>query len=465
MSDCPFIKGVIAPDQQRQRVIDGSCSETILDWFALFHLWDFITAEATEGKPEWRTISQFPLNPETLYQRWKSSAELVGVRFKSGKEGTTSYALIDVDIGSQYHPQQNSFAVQAIIGALEEIGICRHIKVRSSASGGLHLYLPLPQRFNCYKLAMVLQQVLERHEFQIKSGQLEIFPNVKTPRSNYMAHRLPLQIGSFVLDDEFQPLHNSIKQLTQTWSTSAESQDLARLTEIISSTKWHQPSRSRDLGEWQQRLETSFSQGFTRKGQTNDLVKESCIYLRVFKGLSWDEIETSAHAMIVALPGYQKYCGHQREIKKRIQEWVKTNRKSNRYYPAHSFPKATKIPKAPSNEARSLDALKRIQEAIVYLVESETLPDAVKERQNRIREVAKCGTKTLWKYKELWHPHFQVQGCVTKDLLIVSGTPETFDNEHNPLIDKQLRCVTRDKSMVSMDFEEIPVIASISGTQ
>jgi hypothetical protein len=400
VSDYPLDKGkLVTSNQQISRGVADVSAQAILDWFNLFHLWDFITAEATEDKPKWTTISEFPLSIETLYQRWRSSSELVGVRFKSGKEGTTSYALVDIDIDSQYHPQQASSAIRALTEALEELGVCRHIKLRSSASRGLHLYLPLPKRFNCYKLAVALQQVLERHKFQIKPGQLEIFPNVKTPRSNYAAHRLPLQLGSFLLDDDFHPLHNSIERLIQVWSTVAESQDSVRLTEAIASAKWNRSSQPRNLREWQERLEASLSQGFSRRGQTNDLVKEVCIYLRVFRGMPWDKVETQAHAAIIRLPGYQEYCGHKREIKRRIWDWVETNRKSNQYYPANSLPRSSKAPKAPSNEARSQDALQRIQQAIAYLVESGSLPDGVRERQNRIREGARCGIKTLWKYR------------------------------------------------------------------
>jgi hypothetical protein len=472
VSDRPSIKGAIASNQQFSRVVDGACSEAIENWFALFHQWNFITAEASEGKPKWITINKFPLNPKTLYQRWKSSSELVGVRFKPGKEGTTSYALIDVDIGSQYHPQQAPSAIQALIAALEEIGVCRHIKVRSSASCGLHLYLPLPKRFNCYKLAVVLQQALEKHEFQIKPGQLEIFPNVKMPRSNYAAHRLPLQIGSFVLDDDFQPLHNSIERLIQVWSTLAEKQDLACLTKAIGSAKWNRPSHSRNLEEWRERLETSLSKGFTSKGQTNKLLQEVCIYLRVFRGLSWDEVEAEAYAVIAGLSGYQEYCRHQREIKRRIRDWVKTNRNSSRYYPANSPSRLKKSAKAPSNKDRSEDALNRIQQAIAHLAESGTCPNGIRERQNRIRELARCGTKTLWKYKELWHPDFQTQRCVTQGIATVSEISETpngntllsSDGEQN-LSSKQSECVTQDISMVSEILEEASATRAIAEIQ
>ncbi len=457
---------------------DGEChskspDQFILNWFDHFHKWDFITAEATEGKPKWITIKKFPLSPETLYGRWQSSSELVGVRFKSGCEGTTSYALVDIDIGSQYHPRQDPSAIAAITRALETIGIYQHVKVRSSFSGGLHLYFPLADNFNCYKLAVALQQTLERLGLQIQPGQLEIFPNVKAPRSNYQAHRLPLQLGSFVLDSDFQPVYNSLPRFIQTWNTVAEQQDLTRLTEVVAEATQTRLSCSKDLEEWERRLEASLAKGFTKKGQTNQLIKEVCIYLRVFKELKWDEVAIEAYGVITSLPGYQEYCGHRQEIKKRIQDWVKTNQESNRYYPASNRLKVVqKRPKAPSNEVRSENAIERIKQAIAYLTESGTLPSGVKARQVEICKIARCSASTLRKYNELWHPDFQIKGCVTTDLARLSTILATSEEQVSPAnhvvptcLAPLLGCVTTGGSTVSTDTATVSKNEKIAGIQ
>jgi hypothetical protein len=69
-----------------------------LEWFSNFHLWDFITAKRARGKPDWFTEKRYPLQVFELYNRWSNPDELIGVRFKGGKEGTTSYALLDIAI-------------------------------------------------------------------------------------------------------------------------------------------------------------------------------------------------------------------------------------------------------------------------------------------------------------------------------------------------------------------------------
>ncbi|MBE7386315.1 MAG: hypothetical protein F6J95_033615, partial [Leptolyngbya sp. SIO1E4] len=64
------------------------------------NLWDFIEAPASAPgqKPKWRTITDYPLRPRILWQRWQDLTTLIGVRF----DGLTTYALIDIDAESPY---------------------------------------------------------------------------------------------------------------------------------------------------------------------------------------------------------------------------------------------------------------------------------------------------------------------------------------------------------------------------
>ncbi|MBD0270165.1 MAG: hypothetical protein ICV77_17950, partial [Cyanobacteria bacterium Co-bin8] len=104
------------------------------------YLWQTIQAQQLDSaaaKPQWKTITQYPLRPRVLWAQWQDAAQLVGVRFGS----STSYALIDIDAGSRYHSPD---AIANLRAALETLGITRTLLVRSSWSGGLHLYIPLP---------------------------------------------------------------------------------------------------------------------------------------------------------------------------------------------------------------------------------------------------------------------------------------------------------------------------------
>lgn len=45
-------------------------SAAVLEWFDIFHQWDGIRADATEGKPAWITVNtKYPLSPLGLYIR------------------------------------------------------------------------------------------------------------------------------------------------------------------------------------------------------------------------------------------------------------------------------------------------------------------------------------------------------------------------------------------------------------
>jgi hypothetical protein len=112
-------------------------------------LWDFIEAPRPRPgeKPEWLTVTDYPLRPRLLWQRWKDPQKLIGVRFDS----ETTYAVIDIDADSPYC---NPEAIADIRAALETIGITRTILIRSSHSNGLHLYIPLPEPVKTFDLAV-----------------------------------------------------------------------------------------------------------------------------------------------------------------------------------------------------------------------------------------------------------------------------------------------------------------------
>lgn len=387
--------------------------KTVLEWMELFHFWDFIIALATEGKPKWKTVSKYPLSRETLCERWQNPNFLIGVRFPTGKDGKTCYVLIDIDIGSKYHPKNNPIAINELLAALEAVGLCRCIRVRSSASRGIHLYFPFSEPLPCWKVASTVKEAVERSGFEVKPGQLEIFPNCKMPKSLYSAHRLPLQLGSFVLDQDFQPEHNSIERLIQEWRLASLQQDLEEFKRTISTAQAFKRYTSGDANEWCERLEKTLERGWTGKGQTDRILQEACTYARVFLGKSWDDVESWAISTLPKIPGYQKFCNHKRDLKTRIRDWVRTNRRSGRYSPFASFPKK---PKAPTNKDRSHDSLARIKAAIAQIIsEQGQLPHAIRNRMQLICKIAKCSPVTLYKHRVLWHTDYETQRCVTGD--------------------------------------------------
>ena len=206
-----------------------------------FHHNDFGWIVATNlDTPNWKTRKDRDLCIGEFVREYLDIERLIGVNF--GK--TTKYALIDLDYGSQYHPSYDRDRYKDILHALESIGLTRYIVIQSSHSRGLHIYLPLPKAVSTFQLAAAIRVTLTNAGFEIKNGQLEIFPNTKRfayspgDHSSYHPHRLPLQpdSGSWLMEDDGlspQPISDSIEaqigEFLNQWQLAAEGQDLELL--------------------------------------------------------------------------------------------------------------------------------------------------------------------------------------------------------------------------------------------
>lgn len=381
------------------------------------HLWDFIQAEIpSDGeKPQWWTVSDYPLRPRVLWQLWQSLDDLIGVRFGQ----TTSYALLDIDATSPYC---NADAIAEIRAALETIGIARTILIRSSNSGGMHLYIPLANALKTFDLAVALHECLKAQGFQLTNGMLEIFPNVKPygtggQLTNYNAHRLPLQpgTGSCLLDDALNPTGESLEYFFSLWDTAAVCQDHATLKHALkigrdNHRKKRRLSRAPDhqAALWQADMETEIGEGWTGYGQTNHLLKTIACYGHVFLKLEGKDLVEHVLKVAIHRPGYQQYCRHQHEIERRVRAWCKAV--EGYYWPIGSEPKRDteqESPPVPSiNAQRFADAHCRIEAAMKALAAQGALPLTIKRRSNAIEEYANISSKTLYRpeHKKLWHP-------------------------------------------------------------
>jgi hypothetical protein len=388
--------------------------------------WQSIVAAnpAEADKPEWATETRYPLRPRTLWQLWQDATQLVGVRFGS----TTQYALVDIDAHSQY---LNPEAIAHLKAALETIGICRSLIIRSSWNGGIHLYLPLPEAVPTWKLAVALKQCLLAQGFTIAAGQLELFPNCKpwgNPRlgqfTEYQAHRLPLQpdSGSILLDSDLQPLEGGLAQFFDRWDQAAQGQDIATLvsactTAQVNRKSKHRPRQHNIVDSWRTDMETEIIEGWTAPGQTNHLLKTIACYGVVFGGYTGDALAEYVQRTAIACPGYEQWCRHQHEISLRAQVWARAaegyywalgaerTRASNSY-------SANNI--VPFNQMRSEDAQARITAAVQEMEQQDTLPTGATERGKAIAQQAHVSSRTLYKYPQLWHPeHFESQQCKT----------------------------------------------------
>ena len=384
------------------------------------YLWQSIVG-VNEPDPNWQTANTYPLRPRVLWRLWQDAGQLVGVRFNS----TTSYGLIDLDVSSAYHPRQDANLLATIRAALETIGIYRVILLRSSWSGGLHLYLPLSEAVPTFGLACALKQCLEAQGLTIAAGQLEVFPNcksyaIKGSYSEYNAHRLPLQptSGSSLLDDDLSPISGDLSRFFEQWDSAAAAQDMRELREAIATAKTNRKGKphrqSTVIEEWLNDLRTEMAEGWTGHGQTNHLLKTIACYGVVFEGVKGDALIQFIHDTAIQSPGYFQWCRHQHEIHLRAKVWA---RAAEGYYwrlgedgkRAQGFhgASAPDVEKVSINDQRSSDAQRRIQESLQQLIAAGTLPQAVTERAKAIVKQGLVSLKTLYRYITLWHPAHQ----------------------------------------------------------
>jgi hypothetical protein len=100
------------------------------------HRYDFIYAPHPDlgERPQWQTESRYPLSDRLIQQ----GAHLYGVRFGA----QTQYCLLDIDIGSAYHRQQDPLAIHRLLAALEPLGLVSYLACTSSNSQGCTCTFP-----------------------------------------------------------------------------------------------------------------------------------------------------------------------------------------------------------------------------------------------------------------------------------------------------------------------------------
>ena len=368
--------------------------------------WKWLCAANTGDQPNWKTNDDYPLKPRTLWDKWQDISQIIGVRFGS----TTRYAMLDIDAGSDYIE-----LLPQIEMALETIGIVRTIRLRSSWSGGIHLYIPLPDAYSTFSVACALKQCLEAQGFAIANGQLEVFPNEKTysrpwrgeEPTEYNGHRLPLQphSGACLLDSDLQSIGNDIAVFWALWDNAVVMNDAQEIMWALTTARANRRKRRRRATgaaeTWQQDLEAIIGEGWTGPGQTNQLLKEIATYGRVFEKLQGFELQRFIEKTAIEAPGFYQHCHHQYEMNRRCTAWA--NAVEKYYWPLGDEPLRERKPFQDVCQQRANDARARIAEAVDHLRD---ILDGVsiKKMVQWLTQRAKCSPNTLYKNRDLWHP-------------------------------------------------------------
>jgi hypothetical protein len=400
-------------------------------WFN--HGWESIEKTPTS----WTTITEYPLSRREIWNRHQDPSKIIGLRFGT----TTRFLALDIDIPSPYHPANDPAALGTIKAALEKVGLCRHVFIQSSHNGGVHLYTPLPAAVPTFKAACVLKAALERAGLKIEKGKLEIFPNPKRyakpgeEPSRYNGLRLPLQpgSGSYLLDDDFNPVSDRVEDFLDQMEHAAAGQDLktfkARLNPAYKKYKAglrrREDNNSKSATEWKRDLETTIADGWTGYGQTNTLLIEFVTYTIVFLRLQGRELRERVKEQVINAPGYQTYCRHQHEIDRRIEQICYYTERNRYYLPYRNHPERdTTFEKTyhpverqdRKTTSKGEDALFRLTATVAYIEETYgKLPDNIAERRDLIQTTAKerfgkgfsITTLSRREYLPHWHREYR----------------------------------------------------------
>jgi hypothetical protein len=437
----------------------------------LFHIgFNFITAENTP-KPKWRTNRKYRLTRGEFVKRYSDDLTLLGVSFGS----TTKYFMLDIDKGSQYHPDNDITALPKLRQLLEQVGVVRTDLIRSSHSGGIHLYGYLPKNVSTIRLATLLHVTFIDAGIQIIKGQLECFPNPKPYGEKghytyYNPHRIALQpnSGSLLLDEDGEILlstenlthENMLTGFLARTAQSAQAQDMELLSRMldtcyakytsnkgIAKYQHHHKDYTEVAREWKENLELTIQTiGWTAHGQTNTLLPNFIAYGVVFLGLKGEELKDCLYDLILAAPGYHEYCRHKHEIKSVIKGWVDNTERQGYYVEYCGFPARSGLSphtiakriKSSRNEHNENMAKRTEQRLTTILAELQELPkkvgDKIKLIQAKSAELYQeiISRTTLYKkaYKHLWlDQRFPVINLETqKDLTPPLNSPQSIVN-------------------------------------
>lgn len=422
------------------------------DFFALFpHRYDYIFADHPPygHPPQWHTERRHPLSDRLLLQ----GQYLYGVRFGS----TTAYALIDIDTESPYHPNCDPLAIRRLLDGLETIGLCESIICTSSYSKGLHLYFPLPVEVPSWKLASLISAVLHHAGYPLQPGQIELFPNPKAylpeQTSLFNAHRLPLQAGSYILNQDLQPILGGRSRFVALWRYAQQQNTLTpkKLDRYIRRYVQQTYRISTKAAKFLNDLNAEIELGWTGYGQTNRLLgriaMRTYIFHHVLSGgvpLQGESLVQEIVAIARQLPGYTDWCRHQHEIDKRAADWARCV-ESSAYFryggrkeqllgkslqppdlsTSSSVSRVAQLPTRTTWNQKQLDSTRdRLSQAVNDLQRLNQWP---KQTTARFRLLVQqgIGGGSLYRHKDLWHPRYlSAQETLSQTLVPTSNSLE-----------------------------------------
>jgi len=373
-----------------------------------------------EVQPSWKTFTSQCFSLAKIEKYHADPTKLIGLRHHRW----TQYCMIDIDHASCYRSEAS---IRDICWCLSDIGLCLPILFQSSFKGdfakGLHIYWFLDKEVNTRNLSDLIHNQLELGGFIISPGNLEIFPSAGNGANcKFKAARLPLQpnSGSWILDDDLLPYNNSIDCLNKLITFNLNTPDFSNFdlenepSELIPSQK---------ANDWLKGVNRILLKGWTSPSQTQKIIRAAIDKVVVFgKITDVNLVVIQVKLIVINLPSYTQYCGHQRDIDKYIKSWVIANIEKGVRMPYRRHPekiiKAKNLFKVSSqrnenivqiNKARNINTLKRLIACINWLVENEEVSfKTVRSFRLRLSELSTAlygvgiSPKIVQQHKAIW---------------------------------------------------------------
>ena len=249
---------------------------------------------------------------------------------------------------------------------------------------------------------------------------------------------------TLVLDDDFNPIGDSLERFFWLWDGAAAHQDLASLQKALAIGRDNhrkRPKRRLQVTQsWRDDLEIEISEGWTGYGQTNALLKAIACYGVVFERKQGETLEDYVLHIATSRPGYETYCRHQHDIRLRVRAWAKAA--ESYYWPLGSHPTRQGDLHSAShplfNQQLAEAAQQRIRATVEKLEQLGQLPETITARAQAIAEAGRIGLRTLYKYLTLWHPRHRdpTRQCEipepAKDIGIQSGSEKIDPDLQKP---------------------------------